>query len=85
MIITTFGTPVVFGRIVNVKGSDLSGFTGIAVSFKVDLGPEVLCGDDVLDLDLRVLLDGDAGDFDLLRDRDVLGRLELVHHQAWRP
>src|SRR2546422_7533254 len=34
---------------------------------QVDLGAEVRRGDDVLDLDLRVLLDRDAGRLDLLR------------------
>src|SRR5438445_655913 len=34
---------------------------------QVDLGTEVRRGDDVLDLDLRVLLDRDAGRLDLLR------------------
>src|SRR3989449_2835885 len=35
---------------------------------EVELGPEVRGGDDVLDLDLGVLLDRDAGRLDLLRD-----------------
>jgi hypothetical protein len=35
---------------------------------EVDLGPEVRRGDDVLDLDLRILLDRDARGHDLLRD-----------------
>src|SRR5437899_11243183 len=36
---------------------------------QVDLGAEVRRGDDVLDLDLRILLDRDAGRLDLLRDQ----------------
>src|SRR3989442_8642698 len=36
---------------------------------QVNLGAEVRRGDDVLDLDLRILLDRDAGRLDLLRDQ----------------
>src|SRR6266540_4941582 len=36
---------------------------------EVDLGAEVRRGDDVLDLDLRILRDRDAGGLDLLRDQ----------------
>src|SRR5881296_602930 len=44
---------------------------------QVDLGAEVRRGDDVLDLDLRVLLDRDAGRLDLLRNQ-VDRRLDVL-------
>src|SRR2546426_3903604 len=44
---------------------------------QVDLGAEVRRGDDVLDLDLRILLDRDAGRLDLLRDQ-VDRRLDVL-------
>src|SRR5438132_4928298 len=49
---------------------------------QVDLGPQVGRCDDVLDLDLRILLDRDAGGLDLLRDD--LDRL-LHMFEALRP
>src|SRR5213593_3922142 len=49
---------------------------------EVERGAEVRRGDDVLDLDLRVLRDGDAGGLDLLRDQ-VDRRLHVL--EAFRP